>query len=262
MRPVSRPAVVIFTAIRTEHRAIAHALAARPAGRDLSRGHRCGTDVEVQTVGIGARRLPSALPPGTCCVVLAGLAGGLDPGLRVGEVVLDGPPGLANAGAVRERSIVCGSIYTSPCPVTTPADKADLFRSTRAVAVDMEASAVRRLADAAGLPFIHLRAISDAAGDAIDPSVMALVDETGRPRLLPLAAYACRHPGRLAALARLGRSAAVGVGRVANAVCALLPALADLGRDVLPFEEPRPSGSVGVGGAPSFRAGPFNSLAP
>jgi len=103
---------------------------------------------------------------------MAGFAGALDPALRVGDIVKDDSS---------------GSIYTSKDIVATAAGKAELFRRTGAKAVDMENAIVRQFADRLGIRFIGIRAISDAADEAIDPAILQFIDETGRIRPAALA---------------------------------------------------------------------------
>jgi adenosylhomocysteine nucleosidase len=121
---------------------------------------------------------------------MAGLAGALDPGLKIGDVVMD-------------DATTRGRIYTADHLIATPAEKAALFRQTGALAVDMENAIVRRAAEAAGIPFIGIRAISDTADQAIDPAVLTIADEVGRPKPLAIAMLLIRRPGMAAKLRRL-----------------------------------------------------------
>ncbi len=148
-------------------------------------------------VGIGFVRPPEVERSRYRAVLLAGLAGGLDPSLAVGDLVLDGGAG----GRIRR-----GLIHTSPTIVSTANEKARLFAATGAPAVDMEGLAARGFAKKLGLPFLHLRAISDAATDALDPALLNWVDPFGRPRPLAAAAGLLRDPRRVAGVVRLARA--------------------------------------------------------
>src|SRR5439155_10300683 len=101
------------------------------------------------------------------------------------------------------EKVVRGRIHTVDGPVLTPAEKAELFRKTGALAVDMESTAIRAAAQQAGVPFIAIRAISDAADEAIDPAVLNLVDPYGKARAWAVFSTLLRRPRLLAQLLRL-----------------------------------------------------------
>ena len=130
-------------------------------------------------------------------VLLAGLAGGLDPSLAVGDLILD---------ADGEFGLRRGAIHTAAGIVSTPDAKARLFARTGAAAVDMEGLAARRFANNLNLPFLHLRAISDAATDSLDPALLGWVDPFGKPRPFAAAAGLLRDPRRVAGVVRLARA--------------------------------------------------------
>jgi len=70
----------------------------------------------------------------------------------------------------------------------------------------METSLAADLAHKRGIPFLALRAISDAAGDPIDPRLFSLVDPQGHPHPGKVAAYLLTGPWRLPGLLRIGRA--------------------------------------------------------
>jgi hypothetical protein len=145
-----------------------------------------GLSFDLEVIGIGACRLGGELGRrGARCVIMAGLAGALDPQLKIGDVVFD------------------DAIHTSDHLIGTIEGKATLFRQTGCRAVDMENAIVRKAAAAAGIPFVGIRAISDTADQAVDPRVPALVDEIGRPKPLAVASLLLRQPGMMGKLRRL-----------------------------------------------------------
>src|ERR1700722_14316685 len=81
-RPMHEKTIVIFTALQIETKAVQRALTGirRP--------------VQVHTIGLRAVRVPTVLPKNVGVMIVAGLGGGLDPALKVGDVVVDDPHGL------------------------------------------------------------------------------------------------------------------------------------------------------------------------
>lgn len=223
LRPMGDRRLVILTAVALEARAVAAAWGARPPSRrGPTRIFLPPGNVEIHLVGIGARHLPLNLPP-VRGIVMAGLAGALDPALKVGDVVIDDCP----EGALPGRGYRRGKIVAADHVLTTPQHKREWFAQTGALAVDMESAAARGLAERLGTPFASIRAISDAANDALDPAILGFVDEFGRPRVLPLAGALMRRPGLVPSLRRLGAAsnlAARQLGEIVRQIVANWPA--------------------------------------
>jgi purine-nucleoside phosphorylase len=200
--------IQIFTAVQMETRAVQAAL----------RGRGC----LVRTVGIGAKHLPPIdQVAGKGVIILCGVAGALDPSLAIGDVVLDDPARQIDA-LVPFRP---GTIITAAEIVATPADKASLFAQTHAAAVDMEQSIVREFADRAGIPLIGLRAISDTASDTLDPAVVSLVDDLGRPRPMRIAMNLIRRPTLVPYLRRLNANTNIALAALGGAVRTVVDSL-------------------------------------
>ena len=134
---------------------------------------------------IAARNLVDA---GVAGLMSFGLAGGLDPCLRAGSIVLpsevmsrEGARFLTaeawrerlRLGIAKQRPVAGGKMLTSPTPIGSIADKAAAFRATGAVAVDMESLAIAEVAAAHRLPFVAVRVIVDTAMDVLPPAVLA-----------------------------------------------------------------------------------------
>jgi len=219
--------VLIFAAMRLEAKALtraldAAALAARPSRPCPAAPPESGSPaserirVEVHTIGPGAVRMP-AFRSSDIAVIMAGLAGGLDPALRVGDVVIDAPEDVLPSAAI-PAGCRRGTIHTSKAVVTTPQGKTELFAKTGALAVDMENDIVRRAAEAAGLPFIGIRAISDEANETLDADMLGLIDKLGRIRPVAVAALLMRRPTSVMALCRLGGNTRLAVRNVTDTV--------------------------------------------
>jgi adenosylhomocysteine nucleosidase len=202
--------LLILTALGFEARAVRRAI-----------GNVRG--VEVQVIGLGASRLPPI--SAEACVVVAGLGGALDPTLAVGELVIDTP--LAGLPATLPWRV--GSIHTSAKLATTPAEKADLFRETGALAVDMEQAIVRRSAPA-GLRVVGVRAISDPADMAIDPAVLGFIDDTGRPRPLAIMGTLGRRPKLIGHALKLNFNSRKALHNLGLGVAALVVRFVHTGR--------------------------------
>jgi adenosylhomocysteine nucleosidase len=156
---------------------------------------------------------------GVPALMTFGLAGGLDPALKCGSVViphevisLDGVRYAANqawrervAAAVSSlRAVSEGALLTSAHAINTAADKAAAFQSTGAAAVDMESVAVAAVAADRQLPFIAVRVIVDTAADRLPRAVVA-ASRAGRVQFGRLISGLVVAPGEIAALMRLAQ---------------------------------------------------------
>jgi adenosylhomocysteine nucleosidase len=199
---MERPRVLILTAVMIEANAVAAALGADcPAPGRPTVATRDGLSIELHVIGIAGKGLAEVRPQESpTVVIMAGLAGGLDPSLKIGDVVIDGGAGDLIAMPDCRR----GRIHTTRRVVSAPQDKADLFRTTGASAVDMENDIVREWARGRGAEFIAIRAISDRADQSLDATLLRIVDEWGRPRVPALVRALLSRPSLLTQLLRLG----------------------------------------------------------
>ena len=163
----------------------------------------------------GARVLIEA---GATALASWGMAGGLDPTLAPGAVLLPGAvvneegarapvssewrTRLRAAIAARHR-VADGILLTARTAVATPADKARLYASTGASAVDMESLAVAEVARAAHVPFVAVRVIVDCAADVLPRAVTAAADQAGHLHVGRLIGELALTPKDLAPLLRL-----------------------------------------------------------
>jgi adenosylhomocysteine nucleosidase len=178
----------------------------------------------------GAERAAEMLVArGARALLSFGLAGGLDPGLKPGAIVvpLAVIEGAASYNTDAALSTALGGWFggfmvASDRIVVTRDDKRALFEATLACAVDLESGAVARVAARHGLPFAVLRAICDPAVTALPPAALAALDTTGTIAFGRVAASVLSRPSQIPALARLGRDAAAArkalVGRVRRIV--------------------------------------------
>jgi adenosylhomocysteine nucleosidase len=198
-----------------------------------------GADVTVLCAGADSGRAERAacrlIDQGCEGLLSFGMAGGLDPGLVPGAVILPhrilDPDGGALAVAVDWRRRLAdlmasmgpgeGDIAGSAELVDSPAAKRQLRLKTMAAAVDMESLALARAARQAGVPFLVLRVVADPAHRAPPPWAMAAVDSDGRVRPLVALRALIRRPADLPTaigLARDNRIALAALRRVAVSV--------------------------------------------
>jgi adenosylhomocysteine nucleosidase len=152
---------------------------------------------------------------GAEALISFGLAGGLDPALPAGAVLVPGvviegtdthicDPGLlAWLGGV-----TCTAMLGGAGVAVTASDKANLFAATGAAAIDLESGALARIAAARGVPFAVLRAVCDPAGRNLPPAALVALNAKGRIGAFRVLGAVLRAPGQVPALLRLAGDAA------------------------------------------------------
>ena len=133
-------------------------------------------------------------------VISAGFCGGLNPELAVGTVVIEADESVANllAGA----GAVAGRFHCAEKVVVTAAQKAELWKSTGADAVEMESGVIRALCRERQIASATMRVISDAASENLPLDFNALMTEDDRIDYARLTRTLAFSPGKLPALLR------------------------------------------------------------
>jgi hopanoid-associated phosphorylase len=166
------------------------------------------------------RSLLATFDPSTIRGVISfGVAGGLCPTLKSGDVVVAtevmagdsrwlaglvlSEELIAGAGLGRRR-VVQGGLAGVEKVVVAQAGKAALHLETGAVAVDMESHIAAAYAEDAGLPFAALRVISDPAGRALPAIAASAVKANGEIDLRKVLRGVARNPLTLRALVSTG----------------------------------------------------------
>jgi adenosylhomocysteine nucleosidase len=179
--------------------------------------------LRVQVTGMGPRNarrvaetaLDAGLPG---FVVTGGLAGGLDPALRTGDLVFDADSDFPRTEALRRTGARSGRFLTVERVVATAAAKAALRRETGADAVDMESGAIRQVCRARGIPSATLRVISDRADEDLPIDLGGLLTADDRLDFAKLGLSLLRSPTKIPALVRLYES----MGRAGERLAAAL----------------------------------------
>lgn len=201
-----------------------------PEARHLGRARRRGalsvlddgSLLAISGMGLAAARTGALalVEAGAKALVSFGVAGGLDPKLARGTLVL--PEQILCIDAMlptdatwRARlayrldsqcPVVGGALLSSPYAVMSSDDKAELLRDHGAVAVDMESFAVAHVAEQFGLPFIAVRAIVDTANEALPRAMTAAADRNGRLQLWRLIGALAVSPSQWAPTLQLAGS--------------------------------------------------------
>ncbi|WP_147046610.1 phosphorylase family protein, partial [Methylobacterium gnaphalii] len=193
----------------------------------LAREARIAAGEGVETVQAGGR--PAALRDRLAvlrgapyrAVISFGIAGGLDPSLAPGDVVIgtavvveDGrrlpcDPRIVEAHAGRVsglgRRVVVRDVAGVEAAVMTTGAKAALAARTGAAAVDMESHVAADYAAQRGLPFAVLRVVCDPAERSLPAFAASALKPNGDPDVPAVLAALLRREARIGDLVRLAR---------------------------------------------------------
>src|SRR6266567_3477100 len=152
-------------------------------------------------------------------VISFGVAGGLDPSLKSGDVVVATEvfagdtrflAGLAlneemiASAALKRRRVVRGVLTGVERVIAATACKAALRSETGAAAVDMESHIAAAYAAEAGLPFAALRVISDPANRSLPLLAKSAIKPNGEIDLRGILRGVVRNPRTLRGLVSMG----------------------------------------------------------
>lgn len=202
----------------------------------LLRGHGEGGALIVACTGANPRRareeVGRLLSQGATALVSFGLAGGLSPALRAGDLVLAErvvlPEGrsvatdaawrqavLARAELFREAS---GGAVAGVDRLLVTTEEKRLAAASGAVAADMESHAVALAAQEADVPFVVLRAVSDPAGQALPSVARVALKPGGRVDTGAVAMALVRRPSEWPAVLRLALDTRAAMATLRGAV--------------------------------------------
>jgi adenosylhomocysteine nucleosidase len=184
-----------------------------------------------------ARAADRLLDRGAEGLISWGTAGGLDPRLGSGFVVLyravvDATTArydcdsnwcsmLAQSLSAMNPALETG--FSAEHAVATAVEKAALWQQYGCAAIDMESAAVARSARDAGLPFVALRVIVDSADFELPRAALSALSHGGQPRALPVARELLRRPWEIPALLTLAARYRAALARLRLAARLLRP---------------------------------------
>ncbi|QBQ55987.1 purine phosphorylase [Nitrosococcus wardiae] len=180
--------------------------------------------LRLQLSGIGPKRARQAaenlLSAGAQALISWGVAGGLAPHLNSGVLLLPQRvqclEGEEYCADPHWRQCLLnrleGKLLLSSAPLhhtetilSSPEEKAHLYRHSGCVAVDMESGAVGQVASQAGVPFLVIRAIADPAQIALPATALTALNTHGRLQPLALLASLLSRPGDILGLWQLAK---------------------------------------------------------
>ena|SRR5579859_416997 len=152
-------------------------------------------------------------------LISAGLAGALIRSLKAGSVftpnvVVDAADGSEYRCAAQAGGVVGGGVLVSAAEISGVEAKQKLVEQFHGLVVDMEAAAVGRVAQEAGIGFRCVKAISDEADFAMLP-LGKFVDAAGSFQPGKFAAWAVVRPWQWARVMKLGRN----TSKAVSALC-------------------------------------------
>jgi adenosylhomocysteine nucleosidase len=151
-------------------------------------------------------------------IVSFGVAGGLDPSLAAGQLLLPSAiitsdNAMVETDGAWRRAVIAALPSPPPStvhfgvdrPVTKPQEKARLLKEYGTHAVDMESHVIAHYAKSRGLPCLIVRAVADTADDTIPDAALAGVDDHGTIVPLQVVRRLVPHPTQLPSLMRLAK---------------------------------------------------------
>jgi adenosylhomocysteine nucleosidase len=169
--------------------------------------------------------LRARIQPDCRAVISIGIAGGLDPSLAPGDVIVAtgvaapdrrhaASPVVARRIAARlsdhPRRVIMADVAGVDSAVRTPADKRALRGATGALAVDMESHVAAAFAAHHGLPFAAVRVVCDPAHRALPDLVATALRPNGKVSYRGVFGSLWEQPVQLLAMPGLARDAAEG----------------------------------------------------
>ena len=154
-------------------------------------------------------------------VISSGFAGGVDPLLGVGDLLLANNLSDPKLLVQAQKAIISqvGKLATIERVMESAAERAQFAREHGAAAVDMETKWIAQACAARNIPFLALRAISDTAAVPLPlPAGVLFNLAAQKTEPLILARYLARRPAAVVRLARFGRQIATIRARLTSAL--------------------------------------------
>ncbi len=143
-------------------------------------------------------------------VMVVGVAGGIDPILQIGDVVIpkivtDLDTEITYNPTLQTEKINSGILATAST-ILEDEHRLARLRANGITAIDMETSIIARVCSDKGVPWSVFRGISDLLpGGPITNEIVKLVHPNGTTNLKAVSKYLLKHPTQVKVLAKLGK---------------------------------------------------------
>jgi adenosylhomocysteine nucleosidase len=152
-------------------------------------------------------------------LISAGFAGGLQPGLKAGDLILGenhSDPDVVSRLSLHDGWRI-GCVSTAESILESAEDKRFLGLRTGCLAGDLETAHLARICGDRGLPMLSVRCISDAMEDDLPvPADVLLNPKTGRPDSLALFRHLISRPSSVAGFNKLLKNSRVAQDHLAR----------------------------------------------
>jgi hypothetical protein len=192
-----------------------------------SRGNEAQTEIGNRQSAIQNQpETPHAVSYEPILVLTCGFAGGLNPDLKLGDVLFECGIRNAECGTLAERLAAAGAkparFFCADRIATTAAEKKKLHDETGADAVEMESAAIYAVCREHRIPCATVRVISDTANEdlPLDFNLLSRPDQSLDYGKLFLAI--ARSPGKIGALMKLQKQTQFAAGRLAQVLAGTL----------------------------------------
>lgn len=214
MNHLKQPIVVCF-ALKEEAAPFRKIAAGKPGVFTLIAG------IGRENAGKSLRGLLAATSPQL--VLTCGFAGGLNPGLKLGDVVFE----IQNPKTEVQNQLLVAGARPAKCfcadrIATTVAEKKKLRDETGADAVEMESAAIHAVCDERGIPCATVRVISDTAHEDLPLDFNALAKPDKNLDYGKLFLAIAKSPGKISELMALQKKTTFAAERLAGVLAKLV----------------------------------------
>ncbi len=186
-------------------------------------------DVEILVTGIGRRNSEKSLRavlaqrrPGL--VFTCGFAGGLRPGLALGDIIFSADPHAKVDSPLTAAGAKPGRFHCSDKIAATANEKHLLHQTTGADAVEMESEVIRAICHKEGIPSATVRVILDAVNEDLVLDFNDFMTPDERMDVPKFAWAIATSPGKIGALLRLQKQCKLAAEKLAQALAAAIRA--------------------------------------